>query len=385
MRNVCTTFKKIIPALVSTVLALTGISALPASAANGARAAQTGVSYTDSEALAALVYETQAGNCNLYKDTQHSIPAILPLDTSLNTNINYYLSCGTKPYSIWGMQCYIYAQGVFAHLFDEMPYHGTDNGYSYQHCTSVMGSTPTVSFDQFLDCEIMPGAYMRTTPNASGAYSGGDGHSLIILAYNSETVTVQEGNANNKGLIRLSTKTWDEFNSSFLSGKGRYVAHVVQPCDYYYESQFGLSYDFSKNAEPVVSEPEQTDSEPEQLFQRQLDSTINPSLPTQMLAEAPLPTDDDNTAEDAVQWESLGDVDGSGSVDADDSNTVLLTYLNHMVDGSLADEAELSVYDIDNSGALTADDADAVLRYYLSAMLSGDVSDAETLWKEILA
>ena len=379
MRNVCTTFKKIIPALVSTVLALTGISALPASASNGARAAEYGVSYTDSDALAALVYETQAGDCNLYMDPQHTIPADLPLDSSLNTSISYYLNCGTKPYSIWGMQCYIYAQGVFAHLFDEMPYLGTDNGYCYQHCTSVMGCTPTVSFDLFIAGGIMPGAYMRTTPNANGSYSGSDGHSLIILAYDADSVTVQEGNANGKGLIRLSTKTWDEFNRSFLSGKGRYVSHIVQPCDYYYEQYFGLSYDFSKAAD-TAEEPEQDNNADEQVFLKTIDSGLS-SVPTQTLSEPAAPTE----SADAEYWETLGDVDGNGSIDCDDSNTVLLAYLEHMLNDIAANADELALYDIDRDGQITADDAAAILRFYLSATVTNDTLSPEALWKEILA
>lgn len=411
MRNVCTTMKKIIPAIVSTVLALTGAVSFPASAAETMRAELTGVSFTDSETLAALVYETQAGNCNLYEDEDHTIPAILPLDSVYSTSQKFYLLCGTSPMKTWGKQCYIYAQGVFAHLFDEMPAHGPENSYSFHHCISVMGSSPEVSFSQFLDSRVMPGAYLRTTNQADGKYSGSAGHSLIILGYNQDSVTIQEGNAFGGGEIRLATMDWDRFNRSFLSGKGRYVSHIVQPREDYYLSQFGLSYDFSK-------ENQQVSYEPEQLLLRRLGSGLRLSLPTTAKPDDYVWTSSDeqiatvdpsgnvtvhedgnvtiqaedanaiysfDVTVDAVEWEKIGDVDGNGTINCDDSTAILLTYLNDMMEGSDVSAEEFALYDIDNDGNITADDATLVLHYYLSNAMSGGALDAETLWKEILA
>lgn len=61
---------------------------------------------------------------------------------------------------------------------------------------------------------------------------------MIILAYDSETVTYLEGNADGNGLIRVTVRTWSDFNKRQLSGRGRYISHMVQPTDDFYDAMY---------------------------------------------------------------------------------------------------------------------------------------------------
>jgi hypothetical protein len=61
---------------------------------------------------------------------------------------------------------------------------------------------------------------------------------MIILAYDLETITYLEGNGDGNGLIRVAIRTWSDFNLRQLSGRGRYIAHMVQPTEEFYQSQY---------------------------------------------------------------------------------------------------------------------------------------------------
>ena len=145
-----------------------------------------------------------------------------PLGTSLNNSANYTIA-GT----ISGQQCYIYAQAVYYYLFGDVIYHG--DGYKYwSDSEKVLTNQKTVSYSQFQAAGISFGAYIRTTGNSNGSYSSSKGHSMIVLAYDAERITVLEGNADGRGLVRITVLTWDEFNSNFLTSKGRRICHIVQ-------------------------------------------------------------------------------------------------------------------------------------------------------------
>lgn len=145
-----------------------------------------------------------------------------PLGSSLKNSANYYLAD-----TISGQQCYIYAQGVYYYLFGDVIYHG--DGYKYwSDSAKVLTNLKTVSYSQFQDAGVGFGAYIRTTGNSNGSYSSNEGHSMIVLEYNEENITVLEGNADGRGLIRVTVLTWDEFNNNFLTAKGRRVCHIVQ-------------------------------------------------------------------------------------------------------------------------------------------------------------
>lgn len=144
------------------------------------------------------------------------------LGDSMKTNTSYSVA-GV----ISGYQCYIYSQAVYYHLFGDVVYHG--NGYKYwSDSVKVLTNKKTVSYEMFTEAQVGFGAYIRTTPNSNGSYNSADGHSMIVLAYDPDGITYLEGNADGRGLIRITQMTWSEFNSNNLTSRGRRICHIVQ-------------------------------------------------------------------------------------------------------------------------------------------------------------
>lgn len=130
--------------------------------------------------------------------------------------------------TISGKQCYIYANAVYYYLFGDIPCHGSGISGYWKDSRTVLTNQSSASYDSFRNAGVGFGAYIRTTGNSDGSYNGGSGHSMIVLSYDANTITILEGNANGKGLVRITNETWNEFNSSKVSGKGWKICHVVQ-------------------------------------------------------------------------------------------------------------------------------------------------------------
>ena len=201
-------------------------------------------SYTTSTELAALLNGVFSGDIDIYSNGGCTSEVSMPIGWSMNKKTTYYLKDKTDSDSIGGRQCYVYAQAVYNKLFNECPGHADDLNHSR---VAISGGSKTVSYSQFQDAGIRCGAYMRTTNKSSGAYNGSYGHSMIILSYDSNGVTYLEGNGDGDGLIRIDTMTWSAFNSAHLSGRSRYVSHIVQPTDTYYNNNY-VSYKVTFNA-----------------------------------------------------------------------------------------------------------------------------------------
>ena len=129
---------------------------------------------------------------------------------------------------ISGYQCYIYANAVYYYLFGDIPYHGSGISGYWKDSKTVLKNQSSASYSRFSNAGVGFGAYIRTTANSDGSYSGSYGHSLIVLTYDSSGITYLDCNSNGKGLVRIARETWSEFNSSQVSGKSRRIAHVVQ-------------------------------------------------------------------------------------------------------------------------------------------------------------
>ena len=140
--------------------------------------------------------------------------------TSLNNSKTYYVN------GKWsGKQCYIYAQAVYYYLTGDYVGHGSVGSHSKKCISNVK----TTSYTQFKNAGVKPGAYIRTTANSNGSYNGNKGHSMIVVSYDANSITVLEGNGNGKGLVRLNTVTWAKFNSSYLTSRGYRICHVISP------------------------------------------------------------------------------------------------------------------------------------------------------------
>jgi len=189
--------------------------------------------FTDLPALAAALEEIFAGDIDLFEDEAMEKEVILPLGTSMSTSEWYYLPKGES--FLIGKQCFAYANAVYQKLFGEPVGRGT----LLENSEILLTGGDTLSFEMLSQAGIKCGAYMRTTEKEDGSYDGYSGHSLIILYYDAESITYLEGNADNKGLVRITVESWTEFERQ-LSGKGRYLCHIVCPTDQRFEELYGI-------------------------------------------------------------------------------------------------------------------------------------------------
>lgn len=186
----------------------------------------SGSNYTTNQALANALNAVFNGDIDVYSNSSCTSEKSMPVGSSMSTSTTYYVKSKTTGNLISGKQCYIYANAVYNKLFREWVGHGS----SFSHSVRVIsGGSNSASYSMFSSAGVKCGAYMRTTTNSNGTYNGNAGHSLIILSYNSSTISYLEGNANGNGLLRITTETWAEFNKGELSGRSRYISHVVQP------------------------------------------------------------------------------------------------------------------------------------------------------------
>ena len=188
--------------------------------------AVSGSDYTADYNLSQKLDSIFNGNCSLYLYNS-TAKQNFPLNTRLNNSQRYDVKdSGSGIVKASGWQCFVYAQGVYNYLWGEVPGHGT-GGYKYSKV--VCSNQTTASYELFSKCGVCTGAYLRTTANSNGSYNSSKGHSLIILSYNQNNISYLEGNGDGRGLVRVCTKTWTQFNSLMTTGKGRRICHIVQP------------------------------------------------------------------------------------------------------------------------------------------------------------
>ena len=194
--------------------------------------------YTTSAALAKKLTQVFEGKIGLYSSTKFTNQVLAPLGCSKLTGRNQYFIKGKATGSTnSGWQCYIYANAVYNTLYNEWVGRGT----SLKNSKVVIKGGSTFSYKQFVKAGVKVGAYVRTTGNKNGSYSSSVAHSFVILGYNEENVTYIEGNANGKGLVRVTKSTWGELNKAQTTGRGRVICHVVQPTDKYFNSLYGAN------------------------------------------------------------------------------------------------------------------------------------------------
>lgn len=187
--------------------------------------AVSGNDYTTNPLLADTITAIIKGDIDLYKDSACKNEVKLPIGSSL-TSSGYYIKNKTTGGISLGWQCYVYGNAVYNRLFREVVHNGANLVNSE---IIITGGKTTVSYSMFQSAGVKCGAYIRTTPNKNGSYTGSSGHSMIVLTYDQNHITYLEGNANGNGLARITKETWSEFNVGELTGRSRYLCHVVQP------------------------------------------------------------------------------------------------------------------------------------------------------------
>ncbi len=186
-----------------------------------------GGDFTDDALLAARLDAVFAGMPELYEDIRCTTRAAAPIGSrNVPLGKTYYVK-GANGQVYSGTSCYIYANAVYATLFGDVPYHGEDAGWKNSY--TAARNLSAASYSEFQRLGIGFGALARTTSNADGSYNGNAGHSLIVLKYDAGGITYLEGNGDGKGLIRVTERDWDTFNSTSVSGRGYKISFIVQP------------------------------------------------------------------------------------------------------------------------------------------------------------
>lgn len=197
--------------------------------------AASGFDYTASNELAVVLDAIFSGDIDVFSNANCTNEVSMPINQSMSNSTTYYVKNKTTGSLISGKQCYIYANAVYNKLFNEPVVHGS----SFKHSTVIIsGGSNSVSYSMFVNAGVRCGAYLRTTTNSNGSYNGDYGHSLIVLSYNADEITYLEGNGDGAGLVRIASRTWAKFNELMLSGRSRYLCHVVQPTQEYYDGLY---------------------------------------------------------------------------------------------------------------------------------------------------
>ena len=195
----------------------------------------SGSDYTDNPAFAKALDDLFDGDIDLYKDKKRTKEVSMPLGFRVSMNDPYYMYSTSRGTSTYGWTCFIYSNGAFNKLFGEYVHRGD----ALKNCYIAVGKGATkMTYDLLNNANIRAGAYIRTSPKSDGSYYGEDGHSMIILAYDKTHITYLEGNGDGKGLVRITKRTYAEFNSAQLTGRGRKVTHIVQPTEEWFNTLY---------------------------------------------------------------------------------------------------------------------------------------------------
>ena len=212
-RNDCIMKKKVLAILCLSVLFMLTLSPNHV-------LAYTGSSYTSNSSLAAKI-DNLINGAVIFSNTNAKI--------KLGTNIGTYAQ---GKFYTWpgdtggGYECYAYVQAAYRYLFGDNVKHGSAGTHS--KLVSELNKLNNLNYDLLAYAGVGCGAYIRTTTHSSGDYDGNNGHSMIILGYDTNNITVLHAIGDNR-TVQINTVSWSEFNKVRLSGAKRYISHIIQP------------------------------------------------------------------------------------------------------------------------------------------------------------
>lgn len=178
-----------------------------------------GHDYTDSPRLAEKLDAIFEGDAGIYYDYYCTDSVSTPLGSYRvkNNGIYMYASPEGKTAKDIGTSCWIYSQAVYHTLFGE-PTTGANSERLY------LGNTASRSLTYYnlraWGVRPMPGALIRIS-----------GHSMILLHYDADTITIMDGNSDGNGLVAIWTYSWDRM--------GDYVEYIIQPESSHYAKLYG--------------------------------------------------------------------------------------------------------------------------------------------------
>lgn len=184
-----------------------------------------GSDFTGSAVLAAALNDIFDGNANVYYDPDFTKMVDTELGSSRvpNNGVNRYVGPYGENEDNVGTSCWIYANGVYYTLFGEC----TGNGTAGEHSEKLDLSNSKdykFTYENFLTWGVRPepGALIRTRC----------GHSLVILDYDEDYVTILDGNGNGKGLIAIRKMKWDS--------QGFRAKYIIQPTQLYFDMLYSV-------------------------------------------------------------------------------------------------------------------------------------------------
>ena len=161
-----------------------------------------GSDFTSSVKLAAVLNDIFDGNANVYYDAEFTRMVETKLGTSRvpNNGVNRYVGPYGDQEDNVGTSCWIYANGVYFTLFGECTGNG-EAGVNSEKLELKGSKNYNFSYENFVSWGVRPepGALIRTRC----------GHSLVILDYDQDYVTILDGNGNGRGLIAIRKMKWD--------------------------------------------------------------------------------------------------------------------------------------------------------------------------------
>ena len=211
--------KKILTIALSIVITLTTIF-LPnnyeVSALNILSGAK-GSDYTKNAALANKLDQIFAGNANVYASSYGGLanPVNVKLGSYSVPNNGVPMFVGPRGGGALtsGTSCYIYANGVYYTLFNEVVSSPTPMKNSE---ALTIGADHTMTYENFVKWGVR---------NAPGAYFRLPYHSFVVLKYDKNNLTVLEGNADGyqRGLVKITSIRWDQVYTFFWTTQVNYI------------------------------------------------------------------------------------------------------------------------------------------------------------------
>ena len=178
------------------------------------REAVDGGDYTENAGLAEALNAIFDGNAGVYYDYGCTKPVNTELGSSRvpNNGVNKYVGPYAAEAENIGTSCWIYANGVYHTLFGETTGNGTA-GENSQKLDLSTTANRNFSYENFQAWGVRPGvgALIRTRC----------GHSLIVLGYDQEKITILDGNGNGKGLVSIRVMSWER--------QGFRAKYIIQP------------------------------------------------------------------------------------------------------------------------------------------------------------
>lgn len=178
------------------------------------REAVSGGDYTDDTALAEKLNTIFDGNASVYHDFERTrlVNTELGSFSVRNNGVNMYTGPEGLEETNVGTSCWIYANGVYYTLFGE----ATGCGEAGENSERLeLGGTANKCFtyENFAAWGVWSGvgALIRTAC----------GHSMIVLGYDEEKITILDGNGNGKGLVSIRVMSWER--------QGYRAKYIIQP------------------------------------------------------------------------------------------------------------------------------------------------------------